>query len=275
MTINEKGEETLLDIEGRIIHFIQLERLVQVNSTRLYGNMSYKYGPHEQVKANREVFWSDLLHKVLEIKKSRNILEPVILNPQMSEEIILVEKEMSGEGWLRLSSLKCDGLLFLKPTPIIPLGFVAADCAPVSIYLPSSDTLMLVHVSRKNIAIIQDALEILHGLYLAAIYDTRGKIKLVSSSNPNFELFVIIGPAARYQFNTYQITQKEIFIDIHREVIKQLEEFEKKVPMVSMTVCCSAYHTTDSDSLFYSHHLISQGRSSKEEARFMSLTMLI
>ncbi len=255
--------EEVKNIDGRAIHFIQIGKLVQVNSTVSYGNMSYKYGPHEQVKANRELFWSDLL-KVSEIKKSRGILEPIIMNPSMTKDIMVIGKQIRGEGWESISTfLKCDGLLLLKPphTHIIPIGLPVADCAPVSIYIPTAHSILVIHVSWKNIDIIQEALQIAYGIHLAA------------ASHKPFHLILIVGPAGRYLFYDKE-QEKEILIDIHHMIEQQIVQFESQHSEDDsrLEAYFSNYLTTSGD-IFFSNHILNH--LNQPPARFMSLSFLI
>ncbi len=278
MVIVTDAIEGIKEIESKKLHYIvyslnKKEVVFQVNSTISYGNLSFRYGPHQEVLLARELFFSHLQIVVKEflgqirhkINFKTNFMQPILMLPSHSNSIEVVDRHTKA-GWKSLEgAVKADGLL-LYPLPannVLPLGVLTADCAPVTMYLPSAQTLALFHVSRKNLDIIEDGLLLMKGLYYA-----QNK----SSDLSNFNLVLFVGPSGKYPF---VIKGSIVEINIRDEIKEKIDCFEKTqgIPPQSIKVYFSKYFTTDENSFFFSHHL--SHNNQEGEKRFMSLSMII
>ena len=253
-------------IEGKSrkrIHLIEKDNnkiiMDMVNSTKDYGNLSYKYENREIVKEKRKIFLEDL-----KLYFSREIETPIILKPQHSNEIVIVGEEDSGKGWTDYeNAIPADGLVVISPLKkILPLGVLAADCAVLLVHLEGTRIYGIFHISRKNVDLLSDILLLFKGFYYAVYY----------KEEKNFRLSITVSPYGVYDL------EEGVHIDMKEMITKKLEEAEDKYfsnfSNDQIVIYFSEYLTTSSpgSDFFYSHHLSSINKSNEE--RFMSLGFL-
>ena len=256
--------ERILTVRGRRIHIIEKEEdkkiiMVMINTTRDYGNLSYKYDESVIVKERRKVLMEDL-----KLYFSKEIETPIILKPKHSNEIVIVGEEDSGKGWADYeNAIPADGLVVISPLKkILPLGVLAADCAVLLVHLEGTRIYGIFHISRKNVDLLSDILLLFKGFYYAVYY----------KEEKNFRLSITVSPYGVYDL------EEGVHIDMREKISKKLEEAEDKYffnfSNYQIEMYFSEYLTTSSPGreLFYSHHLSSVERLKEE--RFMSLGFL-
>lgn len=112
-------------------------------STKMEGNMSYKYGDPEQVLANRCYFFRKL---------GVTFKNCVFLTPEEKEsKVCIVDQEDAGKGTKSLeSAIKADALITGEKG--IALVECVADCLPIFLVDKKQRGIALIHVSFKNAA---------------------------------------------------------------------------------------------------------------------------
>lgn len=121
--------------------FKQSPQIVHGIATAVYGNMSFRYGSVEEVRANRKKFFDDL-----------GISEEKVVVAQLehSTTILDITEANWGKGIANPEeSLVCDALVTDKND--VFLFFVVADCLALLIFDPVKQVCALAHAGWKGV----------------------------------------------------------------------------------------------------------------------------
>jgi YfiH family protein len=109
-------------------------------STTSHGNLSYKWGEHEEVLCNREVFLSE--HNL----KLENC---IALKTQDKDVIQVADQSFKGRGMHNFETgVVADALITQEKN--LFLFLLTADCLPISFYDPKKEVVGLAHLSWRT-----------------------------------------------------------------------------------------------------------------------------
>lgn len=112
-------------------------------STKVDGNLSFRYGDPSAVLANRRQ-WLDKYHL-----KPENC---VTVLGQHRDEVAIVDRRNAGQGMSdQETALLADALITAEKG--LGLFLLTADCLPLTLFNPDQSILALVHASRKTAAL--------------------------------------------------------------------------------------------------------------------------